>query len=221
MAAEKLKGFEEEFPDIRLGYRAKFPEVQIKFYLQGKDLEALERRSRQAAAWVRQRLGNRIFSENGESMAQVIGRLLVEKGATLAIAESCTGGLLANWITDVAGSSRYFLSAAVVYANEEKTRLLGVKPETLAQHGAVSEAVVTEMAEGVRMRSGATCGLATSGIAGPDGGTPEKPVGLVWIGVSTPEGTRARSFQFRYGNRGANKQMFAMSALEMLRRSLP
>lgn len=220
MAAEKLKGFEKEFPDIRLGYRAKFPEVQIKFYLQGDDPEAIENRSRLAGEWVRRRLGNRIFSETGESIAQVIGKLLVAKGATLAIAESCTAGLISHWITDVAGSSRYFLSGAVVYANEEKIRLLGVKPETLAHHGAVSEAVVTEMAEGARTRSGATYALATSGIAGPDGGTDEKPVGLVWIGVSTPEGTLARSFQFRYGNREANKQMFAMSALEMLRRSL-
>jgi len=221
MTAEKLTGFDEAFPDIRLGYRAKFPEVQIKLYLEGTDRLKLEARSLEAAGWVKERLGGRVFSDRGESMPEVIGRLLVERGATLAVAESCTGGLISHWITNVAGSSRYFLSAAVTYANEAKCRLLGVSPEILLRHGAVSEPVIREMAEGVRRMSGANFGLATSGIAGPDGGTPEKPVGLVWIGVSTQEnGTSARSFQFRYANREANKQMFAMTALEMLRRTL-
>ncbi len=220
MTAEKLTGFEAAFPEIRLGYRARFPEVQIKFYLEGPDRRKLEARSREAAEWVKARMNGRVFSDRGESMPEVIGRLLLERRATLAIAESCTGGLISHWVTNVAGSSRYFLSAAVTYANEAKIRLLGVSPETIFQHGAVSEAVVREMADGVRRMSGADYGLATSGIAGPDGGTPEKPVGLVWIGVSTPEGTSARSFQFRYANREANKQMFAMTALEMLRRTL-
>ncbi len=220
MTAEKLTGFEAAFPDIRLGYRARFPEVQIKLYLEGLDRRKLEARSRQATEWVKQRLGDRVFSDRGESMPEVIGRLLVERGATLAVAESCTGGLISHWLTNVPGSSRYFLSAAVTYANEAKTRMLGVSPETLCRHGAVSEPVVREMAEGMRRMSGADYGVATSGIAGPDGGTPEKPVGLVWIGVSTPAGSSARSFQFRYANREANKQMFAMTALEMLRRTL-
>lgn len=221
MTAEKLTDFDAAFPDIRLGYRAKFPEVQIKLYLEGTDRLKLEARSLEAAGWVKERLGGRVFSDRGESMPEVIGRLLVERGATLAVAESCTGGLISHWITNVAGSSRYFLSAAVTYANEAKTRLLGVSPEILLRYGAVSEPVIREMAEGVRRISGANFGLATSGIAGPDGGTSEKPVGLVWIGVSTQEnGTSARSFQFRYANREANKQMFAMTALEMLRRTL-
>jgi len=221
MTAEKLTGFEAAFPDIRLGYRAKFPEVQIKLYLEGTDRLRLEARSLEAAGWVKERLDGRVFSDRGESMPEVIGRLLVERGATLAVAESCTGGLISHWITNVAGSSRYFLSAAVTYANEAKTRLLGVSPDLLLRHGAVSEPVVREMAEGVLRMSGADYGLATSGIAGPDGGTPEKPVGLIWIGVSTSKnGTSARSFQFRYANREANKQMFAMTALEMLRRTL-
>lgn len=221
MTAEKLTGFEEIFPDIRLGYRAKFPEVQIKLYLEGTDRPSLEARSLEAAGWVKERMEGRVFSDRGESMQEVIGRLLVERGATLAVAESCTGGLISHWITNVAGSSRYFLSGAVSYANEAKTSLLGVSPETLFRHGAVSEPVVREMAEGALRMSGADYGLATSGIAGPDGGTTEKPVGLVWIGVSTPKhGTSTRSFRFRYANREANKQMFAMTALEMLRRTL-
>lgn len=220
MTAEKLTGFEAAFPDIRLGYRARFPEVQIKLYLEGLDRRKLEARSREASEWVEERLGGRVFSDSGESMPEVIGRLLVGREATLAVAESCTGGLISHWITNVPGSSRYFLSAAVTYANEAKTRMLGVSPETLCSHGAVSEPVVREMAEGIRWMSGADYGLATSGIAGPDGGTPEKPVGFVWICIATPEGSSTRSFRFRYANREANKQMFAMTALEMLRRTL-
>ena len=153
-------------------------------------------------------------------MPAVIGRLLSDRQETLAVAESCTGGLISHWMTNVAGSSGYFLLGAVTYANESKVSVLDVSEETLDRYGAVDENTVREMADGIRRKAGATYGIATSGIAGPDGGTPEKPVGTVCIGISTPEGAEGRRYFFPFGKRQMNKQIFAMSALDLLRRKL-
>jgi nicotinamide-nucleotide amidase len=136
------------------------------------------------------------------------------------VAESCTGGLIANWITNVAGSSDYFLFSGVTYSNEAKERVLGVSGDTLKRYGAVHEKTAGEMAEGARRISGATYGLATSGIAGPGGGSKEKPVGTVCIGLAAPDGTRTYRFQFTYGQRLMMKKMFSMKALDLLRRHL-
>jgi PncC family amidohydrolase len=139
-----------------------------------------------------------------EELARRLGEIFTEKRLTLATAESCTGGLLAGRITDVSGSSAYFVGGVVSYANEAKEKLLGVRHETLLKHGAVSEEAAIEMAQGVRERLGVDVAVSTTGVAGPTGGTPEKPVGLVWIGLSDAKDTTARRFlwaQDRAGNR--------------------
>ncbi|MBA2535622.1 MAG: competence/damage-inducible protein A [Rubrobacter sp.] len=137
------------------------------------------------------RLGDYFFGEDGETLEGAVGRLLKERDATLALAESCTGGLLAKRLTDMPGSSAYFTEGLVTYSNESKERLLGVPHGLIAEHGAVSEAVAREMAEGARRVSGADYGLSVTGVAGPDGGTEEKPVGLVFVGISDAEDTFA------------------------------
>ncbi len=142
--------------------------------------------------------------------------MLRQKGLQLAVAESCTGGLIEHLITNVAGSSEYFLGGVVAYAYEAKERLLGVRRNTLTTYGAVSRETVLEMALGVRQAVGADIGISASGIAGPGGGMPNKPVGLVWIGVSGPRGDRAFQFIF-HGNRVENKADSARKALELLR----
>lgn len=157
-----------------------------------------------------------IFGFGNDTLEEVAGRMLKEKKLTVCTAESCTGGYLAHLITSVTGASEYFLGSVVAYANQAKRDLLGVSEETLQQHGAVSEAAVKEMADGARKRFGADYALAVSGVAGPDGGTPEKPVGTVWIALATPGHTHAEKFQFGE-HRGRNIRRAALSALNMLR----
>ena len=153
-------------------------------------------------------------------MQTVVGDLLIEKDATVALAESCTGGLIAHLLTNVPGSSRYFLFSGVTYANEAKIKVLGVPSETIERYGAVSLKTVRRMAVGAREAAKATYGIATSGIAGPEGGTKEKPVGTVCIGLAGPNGVTAKRLYFPYGNRTAKKKLFAMAALDTLRRHL-
>ena len=170
LTGERLKAFSREFPEIQLGFRAKFPEIQVKFYLHGTDANHLEALIRNATHWVSEKLGHKIISSDGESMEAVVGRMLSQKKSTIAVAESCTGGLIAHWLTNVAGSSDYFLYSGVVYANQAKVALLGVSQENLNRYGAVHEETVREMAARVQQITGATYGLATSGIAGPGAG---------------------------------------------------
>lgn len=144
-----------------------------------------------------------------------IGELLLHNCLWLATAESCTGGLVGHLITNVAGSSAYYLGGVIVYSNEAKVLLLGVSQETLAQSGAVSEQTVLEMAQGVRKAMRADIGVSVSGIAGPTGGTPEKPVGTVWIGLSSPRDEIARQFLWS-GDRLAIKEQSAQAALKMV-----
>jgi nicotinamide-nucleotide amidase len=220
LTGERVAGLEGRFPGVRLGLRAKFPEVQVKLYTSDPSEAAAHARLDAASAWVRQRLGDVIFSEGGEPMEAVVGSLLRVRRATLAAAESCTGGLLSSLLTDAAGSSDYFLMSTVAYANEAKLKILSVRLETLAQWGAVHEETAREMAVGARRLAGSEYGLSTTGIAGPGGGTPEKPVGTVCIGLATPEAVYGYRFHFAYGRRGMNKQAFAMKALDLLRREL-
>lgn len=220
LTGERLKDFSDYFPEIQLGFRAKFPEIQVKFYLRGTDANQVEMLIRDATHWVSEKLGHKLISPDGESMEVVVGRMLSQKKLTISIAESCTGGLIAHWLTNVAGSSDYFLFSGVVYANQAKVDLLGVSQDILNRHGAVHEETVREMALNVRRITGATYSLATSGIAGPGGGTDEKPVGTVCIGLATPDDVRSYRFQFRFRSREMNKQFFAMTALDLLRREL-
>lgn len=150
-----------------------------------------------------------------ESLEVSIGNVLRQRGLKLAVAESCTGGLIGHRITNIAGSSDYYLGSVTAYAYEAKERLLGVKHETLAKYGAVSEETVMEMADGIRKVLNADLGISVSGIAGPGGGMPNKPVGLVYVGMSTPDGTLAFK-HFWNGNRIENKEYSAEAALQHL-----
>jgi nicotinamide-nucleotide amidase len=217
---ELLAGLSAEFPEITPGFRSKFPEIQVKLYVRGKDDQVLSKILEKASQWVLGKLGENIFSMDGTSMEGVVGGLLAAKQATLAIAESCTGGLISHMLTNVPGSSGYFLFSGITYSNEAKTKLLGVSSEVLQRYGAVHEETVKKMAQGARRVAGATYGLATSGIAGPDGGTDEKPVGTVCIGLATPHDIKGFGFVFPFNTRLMNKRIFAMKALDLLRREL-
>jgi nicotinamide-nucleotide amidase len=168
-----------------------------------------------AESRIRAALGEYIFGTGDDRLEEVVVKLLA--GKTLAVAESCTGGLIANRITNVSGASNVFLTGYVTYSNESKVRLLGVREETLTQHGAVSEQVCREMAEGARQH--ADYALATTGIAGPTGGTPEKPVGLVYLGLATPTRTEVHRHLLLF-DRETFKFFASQFALDMLRRAL-
>lgn len=175
-----------------------------------------------AVAQVGGLLGRHIYSTDGRSLEEALGRVLTERSLSIAVAESCTGGLIASRLTDVPGSSRYIGFCAVAYANEAKTSVLGVPAALIAEHGAVSEPVALGMAQGVRARAGADIGLAVTGVAGPGGGSPEKPVGTVVIAVDLPPalgGSRSRLFRFP-GERGLVKFQAAQAAMDMVRRAL-
>ena len=170
-------------------------------------------------AEVRAALGVDCYGQDDELLESVVGRLLLDRGLTVSVAESCTGGLLGNRLTNIAGSSRYIERGVIVYSNRAKEELLGVPEHLLRAHGAVSEPVARAMAEGVCRISGSPCGLAVTGIAGPDGGSAEKPVGTVYIGCATPEGVEVRRCRFD-GDRVAIKWQSSQTALDMLRRRL-
>jgi nicotinamide-nucleotide amidase len=165
------------------------------------------------------RLGDYFFGEDDETLEGAVARLLKDRGVTLALAESCTGGLLAKRLTDLPGSSAYFKEGLVTYSNESKERVLGVPGRLILEHGAVSEPVAREMAEGARRVSGSDFGLSVTGIAGPDGGTEEKPVGLVFVGISGPGGTYAERLDLSAWarSRGSIRERSANRAFDLLR----
>lgn len=164
-------------------------------------------------------LGEYVFSTQGESLEEVVGIYLVMRGKTVAVAESCSGGLLAERLTRNPGSSDFFLGGAICYSNDLKTKLAGVPRTLIEEHGAVSQPVAQAMAEGIRTRTGASIGVGITGIAGPAGGSPEKPVGLVFIGLADERGTLVREFRFP-GNRERVRQWATQMALEMIRRRI-
>ena len=194
--------------------------IQIRLYATGDRNARIQEQIENAGIWVKEKLGQWIFSDTGLFMEEEVGRLLTGRKETLGVAESCTGGLISHMLTNTPGSSTYFLFSGVTYSNQAKITVLNVSADTLNSYGAVSEEVVREMAKGARDISGATYGLATSGIAGPDGGTPEKPVGTICIGIATPEKLFAGRLQLSFGDREKNKTIFAMSALELLRQEI-
>ncbi|MBI9083804.1 MAG: CinA family nicotinamide mononucleotide deamidase-related protein [Desulfobacterales bacterium] len=217
---EQLDGFGSLFPDLGIGFQIRFPEILVRIHGRDGSADRLESRLDEAARWACDRLGERVVSLTGASMAEVVGGLLRGHGATLAMAESCTGGLMAHWLTEVPGSSDYFRFSGVVYANAAKTAVLGVPETILARFGAVSQETARTMAEGARRVAGTDWGLATTGIAGPGGGSAEKPVGTVCIGLAGPHGVDAFRHHFPFGDRDMNKRVFAVTALDRLRRSL-
>ena len=217
---ERLEELSSLFPNIKIGLRAEFPVIQIKLYLRAEDKQGIEDQAQEIARRIVERLGKYVFSVTGNSMEAEVGDLLRQKQATIAVAESCTGGLISDWLTNVSGSSDYFLFSGTTYSNEAKIKILGVSADTIAQFGAVHEETAKEMAEGARRVVGATYGISTSGVAGPTGGTPEKPVGTVCIGLATPDTVNGVRYQFPYKERLRNKKIFAMTTLNILRKEL-
>ncbi len=191
--------------------------VRLRISLQDASPEAVESRLRAVEEKIRAKVGKYIYGTGTEELEEVLGRILTERRLTIAVAESCTGGLIADKLTDVSGSSVYVDRAMVTYSNRSKTELLGVPEELLARVGAVSQEVAEAMASGARQKSGTDIGLSTTGIAGPTGGSAEKPVGLVWIGYSDASRTIARRYLFGEG-RARVKERAAQAGLELVRR---
>lgn len=193
--------------------------TKLRITVKESDAVSAETKLRNAEEKLREKTEKYIYSDNAMDLEDVVGMLLKERNLTLAVAESCTGGLLANRITNVSGSSGYFLGGYIVYQNEMKTRTLGVPEPLIIAHGAVSKEVAEAMAHGARTTAKSSVALSATGIAGPTGGTPEKPVGLVWIGYSDAESTFALKFNFG-DNRIRFKERASQAALELLRRKL-
>ncbi len=214
-----LAGLADPGAGITLAYGVTFPEIFVKIRVEGESAEAVAAalaRTREAA---RQRLGGAVYAEDDETMDSMLAGLFRQKAVTLSLAESCTGGLVAKRITDVPGSSAYFLIGAVTYANTAKSGVLAVSPELLAEKGAVSAEVATAMAQGMRRLSGSDIALAVTGIAGPEGGTPDKPVGTVYIALATRAGCQAKLFRF-HGNREEIRTITTFMAMDWLRKYL-
>jgi nicotinamide-nucleotide amidase len=217
--ATALEGVLEGVAGGSLHYQVKFPEVLVKVVIRDRDAGAAAARLEAVDAAVRARLGNKIYGTDSDELATALGRALREAGATLATAESCTGGMIGSLITDVAGSSTYYVGGAITYSNEEKIRQLGVRPEVLVEHGAVSEACVIEMAQGARARFGSDYAVAVSGVAGPGGGTEDKPVGTVWLAVAGPARCATRRV-FWPRDRASIRRLSAFWAMAMVIREL-
>jgi nicotinamide-nucleotide amidase len=218
--SRRLAHWEDTLPaSLGLAYLPSPGQVRLRLTARGTEREVLEADLEFAVKGLKTRIGDLIFGYGTDTMESVLGALLLEQKATLSTAESCTGGYLAHKITSVAGSSAYYLGSVISYANKVKIRELGVDNADLMTFGAVSEPVVRAMAEGVRGKMGTVWSIAVSGIAGPDGGSEEKPVGTTWIAIAGPDGTEARRFLF--GNRrDRNIHMAAMSGMNMLRRRM-
>ena len=219
-AAERLGDFKNTFPALELGIQAELPIIKIRLSGGDADEDRLKSLLENAGLWICRKMGDHVFSESGQEIEEVVGSQLQQNNATLAVAESCTGGLIASMLTDVPGSSEYFLFSAVTYSNPAKVKILNVNPHTLEKHGAVSEQTAGEMAAGARKSVDATYGLATSGIAGPGGGSEDKPVGTVCIGLATPSAVNAQRFFLPAVDRKMNKHFFAIAALNLLRTEL-
>jgi nicotinamide-nucleotide amidase len=219
--AEKIADWEKALPNhIKLAYLPSLGEVKLRLTSFGDSLSAMEAETDALTEKLKERVGQFIYGYGEDPIEVVIGNILREKKLTLAIAESCTGGYLSHLITSVPGSSAYFLGSIIPYAYEIKMHQLGVKPETLEKHGAVSEATIMEMASLVRAKFNADIGVATSGVAGPGGGTPEKPVGTVWIAYADKHQTVARKLQLSK-DRLINIKIASVVVLNLIRQSLP
>jgi nicotinamide-nucleotide amidase len=208
-----------EMRNPTIGVLAHAGEIHIRLTCKGDDPAEIARMLDDLEGKIRERLGSLIFGRDEDKLEALVGQLLRERNATLAVAESCTGGLVANRLTDIPGSSDYFERGVVSYSLAAKEQLLGVPQAMLREFGAVSLPVVRAMADGVRRLGGTTFGLATTGVAGPTGGTPEKPVGLVCIALAWDGGDVAREYRL-HGTRDLIKYRAAQMALEMVRRRL-
>jgi nicotinamide-nucleotide amidase len=201
----------------KLSCRDDFPDLSLRLTVRGKQEGAATFESLKGQ--IKETLARYIYAEGNETLEEVVGRLLLVKHQTLALAESCTGGYISHRITRVPGSSAYYSGGAVTYSNDAKIRYLGVKPQTLQEHGAVSRETALEMSAGIRERLAASIGVSVTGIAGPSGGTAQKPVGTVWISIARNELNEARHFRF-YGDRERVILGTSQAALNWLRTTL-
>ena len=209
----------KRFGDVQTTILAGAGEIQLHFKSRAATMEAAQARVDEAADAVEEELDDAVYSRNGEPLEQIVGYWLQMRNATLAVAESCTGGLLGERITSVSGSSRYFAGGAIVYSNAVKTDLAGVPADMIERHGAVSREVAAALAEGIRYRCEATFGIGITGVAGPTGGTPEKPVGLVFHALASDGGTEVIERNFP-GDRKRIRWFATTLALDMLRKKL-
>jgi nicotinamide-nucleotide amidase len=218
--AEKIAPWEQNLPEhIKLAYLPSLGQVKLRLTSSGKEKSVLESAINEQVKSLIPYAEKYIYGYDGAVIEQVIGDLLNEKSLTLGTAESCTGGYLAHLITSIAGSSSYFKGSIIAYANEVKESELGVSSNTLEEYGAVSEETIIEMAKGVQKQLGVDIGIATSGIAGPDGGTKDKPVGTIWIAIAVGEEVKTRQLKL-FKDRLLNIKMTAVSSLAMLWRIL-
>ncbi len=217
VAGERLAGVEEAFPRTTVGYRAHFPELEVKVLARAGSQADARDLCQRATAEVRARLGSYVYGEAEDTFAGVVGRALRSRGWMLAIAESCTGGLVGHMVTREAGASDFLLMDAVTYANSAKARLLGVDEETIRWHGAVSPEVAAAMAQGAKRVSSADVGLSLTGIAGPSGGSEEKPVGTVYIALARPDGAVDVKHFTLAGDRARIQTLAAYTGLQLVR----
>lgn len=216
-----IEEWEDNLPsDMHLAYLPNpLTGVRLRLSIYGGLREEEEARIDAAISGLREILGDAMYSEQEDTLQDCIGRVLTACGKTVSAAESCTGGTISELLTSVAGSSAYYLGSVTSYANSVKSGVLGVAPEIIERYGAVSSECVAAMAEGVRKLTGSDFSVATSGVAGPGGGSEEKPVGTVWIGISSQNSTETMKLQFK-GDRKRNIERFAAYALDLLRKKI-
>jgi len=213
---EKLAGIEASLPGVTIGYRASFPEVEVKVLARAADAALAEQLAERGAKIVRERLGTFVYGDASDTFAGFVGGVLRDRGLRIAVAESCTGGLVGQMITSVPGSSEYLLLDAVTYSNASKIRILGVQEDLIRAYGAVSSEVAAAMAEGAMRITGANFALSITGIAGPGGGTAEKPVGTVWVGLARQDGLTETRLLKLAGERDRVRTLAAYQALQWL-----
>jgi len=209
----------KQYPDVQTTILAGAGEIQLHVNYRAASLEVAQARVDELVDKLEEELGDSVFSDNGDSMEQIVSYYLQMRNATLAVAESCTGGLLAERLTSIGGSSRYFVGGAVVYSNQLKTSFADVPEKMIVEHGAVSREVAAALAEGIRKRCDTTFGIGITGVAGPTGGTAEKPVGLVFHALASASGTDVVEKNFM-GDRKRIRWYATQQALDMIRRRL-
>jgi len=209
----------KRYGDVQTTILAGAGEIQLHFKSRAESLEVAQARVDEVADAVEEELDDAVYSRNGDSLEQIVGYWLQMRNATVAVAESCTGGLLGERITSVGGSSRYFAGGAIVYSDAVKTELAGVPADMITSHGAVSREVAASLAEGIRYRCESTFGIGITGVAGPGGGTPEKPVGLVFHALANAGGTEVIERNFP-GDRKRIRWFATTLALDMVRKKL-
>ncbi len=215
--AEIIKDWEENLPThFRFAYLPALNQLRLRMTVTGDDETKLKKEIAEQESKLIPLIDKYVFGFDDEPLESIVGKMLLERNANIALAESCTGGYIAHKLTSISGSSAYFDGSLITYSYDAKENFLGVSHETLLHHGAVSEETVREMVAGVTLKFNTKYAIAVSGIAGPDGGTPDKPVGTVWIALATPKETIARKFFF-HRNRIQNIEMTCVAALNMLR----